>query len=77
MGSASRPAWGWPRSGSCPARSVSSIISLGIVLTGTSIGITAIEVALGVILVGATITVIQRILHVRSQAKSAATNSTK
>jgi len=53
------------------------IISLGIVLTGTSIGISAIEFALGVILVGATITVIQRILHVRSQAKSAATTSTK
>jgi CDP-diacylglycerol--glycerol-3-phosphate 3-phosphatidyltransferase len=49
------------------------ILSLGIVLTGTSIGISAIEFALGVILVGAVITVIQRILHVRSQAKSAAT----
>ena len=47
------------------------IISLGIVLTGTSIGISAIEFALGVILVGAVITVIQRILHVQSQAKSA------
>ena len=47
------------------------IISLGIVLTGTSIGISAIEFALGVILVGAVITVIQRVLHVRSQAKSA------
>ncbi len=49
------------------------IISLGIVLTGTSIGITAIEFALGVILVGATITVIQRILHVRSQDKHPST----
>ena len=49
------------------------IISLGIVLTGTSIGISAIEFALGVILVGSVITVIQRILHVRNQAKSAAT----
>lgn len=48
------------------------IISLGIVLTGTSIGISAIEFALGVILVGAVITVIQRILHVSSQARSAA-----
>jgi CDP-diacylglycerol--glycerol-3-phosphate 3-phosphatidyltransferase len=53
------------------------IISLGIVLTGTSIGISAIEFALGVILVGAVITVIQRILFVRSQAKSAATNQTQ
>jgi CDP-diacylglycerol--glycerol-3-phosphate 3-phosphatidyltransferase len=48
------------------------IISIGLVLTGTSIGTSAIEFALGVILVGAVITVIQRILHVRSQAKSAA-----
>jgi len=48
------------------------IISIGIVLTGTSLGITAIEFALGVILVGAVITVIQRILFVRSQAASAA-----
>ena len=47
------------------------IISLGIVLTGTGIGTSAIEFALGIILVGAVITVIQRILHVRSQAKSA------
>jgi len=47
------------------------IISLGIVLTGTSIGISALEFALGIILVGAVITVIQRILHVQSQAKSA------
>jgi len=47
------------------------IISLGIVLTGTSIGISALEFALGIILVGAVITVIQRTLHVRSQAMSA------
>jgi phosphatidylglycerophosphate synthase len=43
------------------------IISLGIILTGTSIGIAAIEFALGVILVGAVITVIQRILFVRRE----------
>ena len=43
------------------------IISLGIVLTATGIGITALEFALGVILVGALITVTQRILFVRSQ----------
>src|SRR6188474_2866401 len=49
------------------------IISLGIVLTGTSIGISSLELALGVILVGSVITVIQRILHVRSQARSEAT----
>jgi phosphatidylinositol phosphate synthase len=47
------------------------IISLGIVLTGTSIGISALEFALGIILVGAVITVIQRILHVQGQAKLA------
>ena len=46
------------------------IISLGIVLTGTGIGITAIELALGIILVGSVITVIQRIVHVRRQAKA-------
>jgi CDP-diacylglycerol--glycerol-3-phosphate 3-phosphatidyltransferase len=49
------------------------IISLGIVLTGTSIGISSLELALGVILVGSVITVIQRILHVRGQARSEAT----
>ena len=53
------------------------IISLGIIFTGTSIGVSALEFALGVILVGAVITVIQRILHVRSQAKSAATTTTR
>ena len=52
------------------------IISLGIVLSGTSIGTSAIEFALGVILVGSIITVIQRILHVRSQARAAATTTT-
>ncbi len=52
------------------------IISLGIVLTGTSIGTSAIEFALGVVLVGAVITVIQRTLYVRSQAESADTNQT-
>ena len=49
------------------------IISLGIILTGTSIGLTSIEFALGIILVGSTITVIQRILHVRSQDKHSPT----
>jgi CDP-diacylglycerol--glycerol-3-phosphate 3-phosphatidyltransferase len=46
------------------------IVSIGIVLTGTSIGPTAIELAMAVILVGSVITVIQRIIHVRRQAKS-------
>jgi phosphatidylglycerophosphate synthase len=48
------------------------IISIGIVLTGTSIGLSAIEFALGIILVGSVLTVIQRILFVRSQARSGA-----
>ena len=46
------------------------IISIGIVLTGTTLGTSAIEFALGVILVGSVITVIQRIRFVRSQARS-------
>jgi phosphatidylglycerophosphate synthase len=36
-----------------------------------------LTLALGIIAIGATITVIQRILHVRNQAKSAATTSTQ
>ena len=52
------------------------LISLGIVLTGTSIGLTAIELALGVILVGAVITVIQRILFVRRQDQQQSTATT-
>ena len=52
------------------------IISIGIVLTGTSVGITAIEVANGVILVGAVITVIQRILYVRQQDQGSSDPST-
>jgi len=46
------------------------IISLGIVLAGTSLGLGALQFALGVILVGAVATVIQRIVFVRRQAKS-------
>ena len=51
------------------------IISLGIVLTGTSIGISAIEFALGVILVGAVITVIQRIVFVRREDRQSSATS--
>ena len=43
---------------------------------GRETGATVLLLALGIIAIGATITVIQRILHVRSQAKSAATTST-
>ena len=52
------------------------ILSLGIVLTGTSLGTSALEFAMGVVLVGAVITVIQRILQTRSQAESATTTRT-
>jgi CDP-diacylglycerol---glycerol-3-phosphate 3-phosphatidyltransferase len=47
------------------------ILSLGLVLTGATASFAFLAIALGVIAIGATITVIQRILHVRSQAKSA------
>ncbi len=51
------------------------IISLGIVLTGTSIGLTAIEFALGVVLVGAVITVVQRILFVYREDQQQSTQT--
>jgi len=51
------------------------LISLDIVLTGTGIGIGAIEFALGVILVGAVITVIQRILFVYRQDQQQSTQT--
>jgi CDP-diacylglycerol--glycerol-3-phosphate 3-phosphatidyltransferase len=45
------------------------ILSLGLVVTGITGSLFALEIALGIIAVGATITVVQRILHVRSQAR--------
>ena len=51
------------------------ILCLGLIVAGAMADLTALLVALGIIFFGATITVIQRILHVRSQAKSAATSS--
>lgn len=51
------------------------LISLGIVLTGTSIGLTAIQLALGVILVGAVLTVIQRVLFVRREDQQQSTTT--
>jgi CDP-diacylglycerol--glycerol-3-phosphate 3-phosphatidyltransferase len=66
------------------------ILSLGLVLAGVlgvagpcgnlfcvdaSAGASKLTIALGIIFIGATVTAIQRILHVRSQAKSAATTS--
>ncbi len=53
------------------------ILSLGLVITGIAGSLTALQFALAIIAIGATITVIQRILHVRGQADSAATTSTK
>jgi CDP-diacylglycerol--glycerol-3-phosphate 3-phosphatidyltransferase len=53
------------------------ILSLGLVVAGIAGDLLILQIALGIIAIGATITVIQRILHVRSQAKSAATTSTK
>lgn len=52
------------------------ILSIGLVLAGTGIGLVALTVALAVIAIGATITVIQRIQHVRGQAKHQATTTT-
>ncbi len=49
------------------------ILCLGLIVAGAAANLTALVVALAIIFIGSTITVIQRILHVRSQAKSAAT----
>jgi len=44
------------------------ILSLGLILAGATTNLTILSGALGIIAVGATITVIQRIVHVRNQA---------
>ena len=51
------------------------ILSLGLIVAGAAGNLTILSAALAIIAIGATITVIQRILHVRSQAKSAATTT--
>ena len=48
------------------------ILSIGLILTDAP-NIKALEFALAIISIGATITVIQRILHVRGQAKQQST----
>jgi CDP-diacylglycerol---glycerol-3-phosphate 3-phosphatidyltransferase len=48
------------------------ILSLGFVVAGAAANLTLLAIALAIIAIGATLTVIQRILHVRGQAKSAA-----
>ena len=53
------------------------ILSLGLIVAGASANLTILAGALAIIAIGATITVIQRILHVRSQARSAAISTTK
>jgi CDP-diacylglycerol--glycerol-3-phosphate 3-phosphatidyltransferase len=52
------------------------ILSLGLVLAGATTNLTILIAALAIIAIGSIITVIQRILHVRSQAKSAASTTT-
>jgi CDP-diacylglycerol--glycerol-3-phosphate 3-phosphatidyltransferase len=51
------------------------ILSLGLIVAGATANLTILAGALAIIAIGATITVIQRIMHVRSQAKSAAIQS--
>jgi len=53
------------------------ILSLGLIAAGATANLTILAGALAIIAIGATITVIQRILHVRSQARSAAISTTK
>ena len=54
------------------------ILSLGLIVAGTIAGdLLVLESPSAIIAIGATITVIQRILHVRSQAKSAANPTIK
>jgi phosphatidylglycerophosphate synthase len=48
------------------------VLSLGLVVTGITSSFVGLFIALAVITVGAILTVIQRILHVRSQARSGA-----
>ena len=52
------------------------ILSLGLIVAGATANLTILVGALAIITLGSTITVIQRILHVRSQAKSAAAITT-
>jgi CDP-diacylglycerol---glycerol-3-phosphate 3-phosphatidyltransferase len=52
------------------------ILALGLIAAGVTANLAILAGALAIIAIGATITVIQRILHVRSQAKSAAMQHT-
>jgi phosphatidylglycerophosphate synthase len=53
------------------------ILSIGLIAAGVTVNLTILSVAMAIITIGATITVIQRILHVRSQAHSAILSSNK
>ena len=59
------------RSGVMPREVRLVVLSVGLILTGATSDFRSLALALAIIALGATITVIQRILHVRSQAKSA------
>jgi CDP-diacylglycerol--glycerol-3-phosphate 3-phosphatidyltransferase len=50
------------------------VISLGLIVAGATGNLDILALALAVIAIGATITVIQRIVHVRSQARGATTS---
>ena len=47
------------------------VLSLGLIVSGIASDLLTLAIALAIIAIGATITVIQRILHVRSQARAA------
>jgi phosphatidylglycerophosphate synthase len=51
------------------------VLSLGLVVTGLTANLLIVAGALAIITIGSLITVIQRILHVRSQARSATTTT--
>jgi CDP-diacylglycerol---glycerol-3-phosphate 3-phosphatidyltransferase len=53
------------------------ILSLGLIVAGATANLTILSITLGIIALGATVTVIQRILHVRGQAKSQPTTTTQ
>jgi phosphatidylglycerophosphate synthase len=51
------------------------VLSLGLIITGLTSSFVALALALAIIAIGSVITVIQRILHVRHQAKSTPTST--
>jgi CDP-diacylglycerol--glycerol-3-phosphate 3-phosphatidyltransferase len=52
------------------------ILSIGLIAAGATANLTILAAALAIITIGSIITVIQRIIHVRSQARAAATTTT-